>query len=238
VDEFEQSELLDVAARARINERCAMAYLHDVRGTMQALFSAIELLGRSARAGNGDAARIDKACGLAKRAIATHEKSVLDILQALTLQSAEATPVDLAGMVTKAVQFLRNEAAMKSVTISLVGEDGDSTPGLTVMAEQARFQTLLVGLVAAAIDATPAGEKLPIAVRRVDGWAQVTIGSDAGYRAHEGAAGPKPQGGRLRPSELTRLFAERYLATGGGRLDIDAGTHPHGTLKLFYPLAP
>jgi hypothetical protein len=42
----------------------------------------------------------------------------------------------------------------------------------------------------------------------------------------------------LGPSELTRLFAERHLATGGGRLDIDAGTHPHGTLKLFYPLVP
>jgi len=48
------TDLYEAAARATINERCAPAYLHDFRGSLQALFGALELLGRSARAGGGD----------------------------------------------------------------------------------------------------------------------------------------------------------------------------------------
>jgi len=55
------TDLYEAAARATINERCAPAYLHDVRGSLQALFGALELLGRSARAGGGDLARVEKA---------------------------------------------------------------------------------------------------------------------------------------------------------------------------------
>ena len=43
------TDLYEAAARAAINERCAPAYLHDVRGSLQALFGALELLGMQER---------------------------------------------------------------------------------------------------------------------------------------------------------------------------------------------
>lgn len=54
MNELGLTDLYEAAARATINERCAPAYLHDVRGSLQALLGALELLGRSARAGGGD----------------------------------------------------------------------------------------------------------------------------------------------------------------------------------------
>ncbi len=66
MNELTLPDLYEVAARASINERCAHSYLHDVRGTMHALFSAVELLGRSAQGAGGNQERIHKACDLAR----------------------------------------------------------------------------------------------------------------------------------------------------------------------------
>jgi signal transduction histidine kinase len=165
------SDLYEVAARATINERCATAYLHDIRGSMQALFSAMELLGRSARKSGSNLDRVEKACALAQRAISFHEKSTLDVLHMLTLQDAESATVDVSALMNDVVHFLRNEAANKEVTVSL-----HSTATLSVAAERARLQTLLVGLVADAIDATPAGTELRITVGSEDSFALSPLG--------------------------------------------------------------
>jgi signal transduction histidine kinase len=215
--------LYEVAARATINERCATAYLHDIRGSMQALFSALELLGRSARKSGSDLDRVEKACALAKRAIDFHEKSTLDALHILTLQDAESTTMDVSALMNDVVHFLRNQAATKQVAVSLLG-----AAAFSVAAERARLQTLLVGLVADAIDATPAGTELPITVSREDSFAVISIGSNAGYAVDDATDDL--------PHELTLLFARQFLADNGGRLEIDTATPPRGSLRLYYPI--
>ena len=217
------SDVYEVAARAAINERFATAYLHDIRGSMQALFSALELLGRSARKGSSDLDRVEKACALAQRAIDFHEKSTLDALHILTLQDTECAAVGIAAVLNDVVHFLRNEAANKEVTVSLLG-----TAPLSVAAERARLQTLLVGLVADAIDATPAGTALPITVSSEDSFAVISIGSNAGY-AVDNATDDLPR-------ELTLRFARQFLSDNGGRLEIDTAALPRGSLRLYYPL--
>ena len=225
------SDLYEVAARATINERCATAYLHDVRGTMQALFSALELLGRSARKGSTDLDRVEKACELAKRAITFHEKSTLDTLHILTLQDIESVEVDAAALLDDVVHFLRNNAADKNVVVSLRG--AQVAP---VVAERARLQTLLVGLVAEAIDATPAGTQLPITLDSEAGFAIVTIGSNAGYTLADQHRSPSTADHLVLPHELTLHFARQFLLNNGGRLEIDPTVAPQGALRLYYPL--
>ena len=217
------SDLYEVAARATINERCATAYLHDIRGSMQALFSALELLGRSARKGGSDLDRVEKACALAKRAIDFHEKSTLNALHILTLQDAESATLDVGALMNDVVHFLRNNAANKGVTVSLLG-----TAPLSVAAERARLQTLLVGLVADAIDATPGGTELPITVSREASFVVICIGSNAGY--------PVDNSTEDLSHELTLHFARQFLSTNGGRLEIDAAAPPRGSLRLYYPI--
>jgi signal transduction histidine kinase len=217
------SDLYEVAARATINERCATAYLHDIRGSMQALFSALELLGRSARKGGSDLERVERACALAQRAISFHEKSTLDALQILTLQDAESATVDASALMGDVVHFLRNKAANKQVSVSLPATDAQ-----WVAAERARLQTLLVGLLADAIDATPVGMELPIAVSSEGGFAVISFGTNAGY-AVDNATDDLPH-------ELTLHFARQFLSNNGGRLEIDTATPPRGALRLYYPL--
>jgi signal transduction histidine kinase len=230
VADLELSELYEVAARAQINQRCAMAYLHDIRGSMQALFSAIELLSRTARSADGDQARIDKACALAKRAVNNHEKATLDALQALTLQHSEPIAVDVGALVSQVVHFLRNEASIKGVTVAVdVGE------AATISADRTKFLALLVGLVTAAIDETPAGQELRVSARRSGDDAVISINSDAGYSGGGAATLPDPASGRLSSRELTRVFAQRFLTAHGGRLEITTDDKPHGSLHLVYP---
>lgn len=225
------TELLETAARATINERCASVLLHDVRGTMQALFSAFELLGRSAKLGGENSLRIDKACELARRAIDHHQKATLHALQLFALQPVSATSVDLGELVRTVTHVLRNDAAIKELVINVA-----ATEGVTISAERLELQTLLSGLLAAAIDYLPSGSILELSVSREDGYALLSFGCNAGFADTRNLHQCFEQSlGSLQPSELTLLFARRFLAANGGRLEIDTVNSPAGTLRLYYP---
>jgi len=226
------SDLYEAAARATINERCASAYLHDVRGSLQALFGALELLGRSARAGGGDLARVEKACALARRAITRHEKSTIDALQTLTSQQSMAVAVDVGALTCDVAHFLRNEAGNKGVRITV------ATPeNLIVWADRGKFHTLLVGLLTAAIDETQVGGEVPVKIDRVGDDVAVSIGSNAGYDDfHEAPDLSRRPTLRFQPKELTLFFAREFLAANGGRLTVDNVSQPQGSLTIHYPV--
>jgi signal transduction histidine kinase len=227
------TDLYEVAARATINERCAPAYLHDVRGSLQALFGALELLGRSARAGGGDLARVEKACDLARRAISRHEKSTIDALQALTSQQTMATAVEVGALTRDVVHFLRNDAGNKAIRLTVVANSED----VYVWADRAKLQMLLAGLLTAAIDETRVGGDLPISIDRVGDDVAVSIGSHAGYGdIHATPDFSRRPTVRFQPRELTLLFAREFLAANGGRLTVDHGVQPQGLLTMYYPV--
>ena len=221
--------MVEAAARATINERCAAAFLHDVRGSMQALFSAFELLGRSARMGDANVSRVEKACDLAKRAIARHEKSTMEILALLTSQHADVAAVDLGVLVREAAHFLRNDAATKAVELQV-----DAAPDLIVLVARARVQTMLVGLLTAAIDHAQDGRELVIDARQSGQNALVTLSPAAGFEApliSDPVAAP-----RFRAADLTLMFARQLMASSGGRLEINAAQGDNGSLVLYLPL--
>ncbi len=228
--ELELPDLFTAAARAAINERCAAAYLHDVRGSMQALFSAFELLSRSAKSGT-DPARTEKACELARRAISQHEKSTMSVLELLTLEQAEATVVNVESLLHEVAHFLRHDTAAKAVKIMVCG-----AADLHVSAERAKLQTLLVGLMMEAIEETPAGAELAVSAEPVGDEVSISIGSAAAYRSvRELEALDLRAPVRLRPRDLTLLFARQFLTANRGRVEIDSAAGPRGTLTLYYP---
>jgi hypothetical protein len=232
MNDLGMSDLYEAAARATINERCASAYLHDVRGSLQALFGALELLGRSARAGGGDLARVEKACALARRAISRHEKSTIDALQTLTSQQSMAVAVDVGALTCDVAHFLRNEAGNQGVRITV------ATPeNLNVWADRGKLHTLLVGLLTAAIDETQAGGEVPVKIDRVGDEVAVSIGSNAGYDdIHDAPDLSRRPTLRFQPKELTLFFAREFLAANGGRLTFDNVSQPQGSLTIHYPV--
>jgi signal transduction histidine kinase len=228
--DLELGDLYEAAALATINERFAPAYLHDVRGTMQALFSAMELLLRSAQTG-ADRARVEKACDLAKRAIANHEKSTMDVFRLLTLERDDTVNVDLNRMIQEVAHILRNDAAVRGVKISVT-----TTTDLVVAAEKGKLHTLLLGLLAAGIDSLPAGSELQVSTTRRAGEAIVAIDAGAAY-ADFMCTNERSQRSptALRAHELTFLFAERFLTGNGGCLTLDHANAERPTLSLHYP---
>ncbi len=232
MNELKLPDVYEAAARATINERCALAFLHDVRGSMQALFSALELLGRSATAG-GNPERVAKACDLARRAITRHEKSTIDTLAVLTLQHTDAAALDVGALLKDAVHFLRNDAVNKMVRVTV-----DAPPGLTIWGDRTKLQTVLVGLLTAAIDDLPAGAELALSIERSAADILLTIGSSAGY---DGTQFPpqdlfQPPRGLVQPKHLTLLFARQVLGANGGNIRVEAAAGPHGALYLRYPV--
>ena len=225
-------DIYEAAAQANINERFAPTYLHDVRGTMQALFSAVELLLRSAQSG-ADPTRVEKASELAKRAMAHHERATTDIVQLLTLERNELVDIDLNRLVQDVAHFLRNAAAVKGVKISVA-----PNAELVVTAERGKLRTLLVGLFAAGIDSMAAGEELHVSTLREEGDAVVAIGSDAGFAAFASSRATSQRAeARIRANDLTFLFAERFLTDHGGDLTLEHVDAKRRTLKLRYPCA-
>ena len=211
---------VEAAARATINERCASSFLHDVRGSMQALFSALDLLGRAARAGSVNPSRVEKACELARRAIDHHEKSTLDVLQMLTLQHENPTAVDFSALLHEVVHFLRNESASRSLVVRLSGADVTHT----ILVQRAKFQTLLIGLLTAAFDETPTA-----------GTVELRLG-DAGHRCvlvMEWHPDDGHDPGRTR--ELTVKFAEHFLTENGGSLTMERHEATGSRLVLSHP---
>jgi signal transduction histidine kinase len=227
LDEMDSPEIFEAAARALINERCAPAFLHDVRGSMQALFSALELLGRSAKMGGANPLRVEKACDLAQRAILRHEKSTFELLQLLTLQQAEPVAVDFGELLQEAAHLLRNDAATKGVTITT-----SLATDVFIRVEKAKLHSMLVGLFTAAIDAMEQGAELTIALQRTDDRASLTIAFDAARPLNRGgeAARQPPHA-----ANLTLRFAHQFINSNAGCLEIDSDVGERRVLRLHLP---
>src|ERR1700686_1464743 len=92
-------EILDAAVQTLINERCHRAYVHDMRGGLQAVYSSLEVLARSAKNGTPNTVLIENASSIAKRAMANHERALVDIVNQVTGPDEAPTVVNLANMV-------------------------------------------------------------------------------------------------------------------------------------------
>jgi len=118
------TQVLDAAAYALIGERCQQAYIHDIRGGLQAINSAVELLARSVKSPAQNGALLEKASALAHRAMATHEQTVIDIVQGMAPIDEPACTVDLGEVVHEVLHFLRNDAFAKSISFRLALDTG------------------------------------------------------------------------------------------------------------------
>lgn len=257
------ADICDIAARAAINDRTAAVYLHDIRGTMQALFSVVELLGRSARSGTVNPDRVEQAWTLARRAIERHEQTTLGAFQALTLQPVGAAVVDVRGLLKDVVHLVHNYAESQGVSIAVhdassrvsagvsvsvgVGVDvgvggvagGDNdveSHSLRISVERNTLQTLLTGLCATAIGEMAAGGTLGLSSERRGGDAVITLDLPAGLFAIPDATDAgSGQTASFQHKELIVSSAVRFLSKNAGSLSITAGSPGRSVLRILYP---
>jgi hypothetical protein len=231
---WQAGDVLDAAVQTLINERCHRAYVHDMRGGLQAVYSSLEVLARSAKNGTPNTVLIENASSIAKRAMANHEQALVDIVNQVTGPDDVPTVVNLASLVKQAQQFLRNDALSKGIRLGLSGcED------VQVFSPRNKLRSLILGLLALGIDGLSAEAELHVELRRVEGYALLELRSDLTYndiREAEDLLCHDPVD--LCPQELVLGFARRWIVANGGRVEIHSsmGAQQSG-LRIYYPLA-
>jgi signal transduction histidine kinase len=230
---WQAGDVLDAAVQTLINERCRQAYMHDMRGGLQAIYSSIELLARSAKNGAQNPALVDSAASLAKRATANHDQSVADIVNQVTGPDGVAAILNLADLVQQSMHFFRNDALAKGIALSFSGREE-----LLILSERNKLRSMLLGLFALSIDALPPGAVLHLELSSADSYAVLELRSTLTYDAIRDTQELFLQDPvNLGFQELVLGSARRWIMTHGGRMEISPSADGHTALRIFYPLA-
>jgi hypothetical protein len=229
---WQAGDVLDAAVQTLVNERCRQAYMHDMRGGLQAIYSSIELLARSAKNGVQNPALVDSAASLAKRAMANHDQAVADIVNQVTGPDGAPAILNLADLVRQSQHFFRNDALAKNITMSLSGPEE-----LLVLSERNKLRSTLLGLLAVSIDALPPGADLHLELSCAVPYAVLELRSTMTYDAiREAQEIFRQERVNLGFQELVLGSARRWIVTNGGRMEISPFADGKTALRIFYPL--
>jgi signal transduction histidine kinase len=230
---WQAGDVLDAAVQTLINERCRQAYMHDMRGGLQAIYSSIELLARSAKNGAQNPALVDSAASLAKRATANHDQSVADIVDQVTGPDGVAAILNLADLVQQSMHFFRNDALAKGIALSFSGREE-----LLILSERNKLRSMLLGIFALSIDALQPGAALHLELSSADSYAVLELRSTLTYDAiRDTQVLFRQDPVNLGFQELVLGSARRWIMTHGGRMEISPSADGHTALRIFYPLA-
>jgi hypothetical protein len=233
MNDLQAGDVLDAAVQTLINERCRRAYMHDMRGGLQAIYSSLELLTRSAKHGVQNPALIDGAASMAKRAMANYEQSMIAIVNQVTGPGDPPMVLNLSTLVQHAQQFLRNDALAKQIALGLSGRND-----LLVFSEPNKLRSVILGLLALGIDASPTEGELHVELSSAETFAVLELRSQITYDAIRDTQDlPCCERMSLTPQELVLGFARRWLTANGGRMEVPCAGDGRAGLRLLYPRA-
>lgn len=224
---FDSPELLTLAASAAINQRAAGAYLHDLRGSMQALQGAMELLTRITKTGVADLERREKASALAKRAVSNHDALINTLFNRLSggaLRTAgmpkgfDAEPFSWTTLLQEAIYFSRQESDRAQIKfLFLPGDD------LYIAADRDQVFVLTVGLLHLALDTFERLNQVEIKLFEAAGFAVLSIQVGAAHVLDSNA--------------MTLRYGEHFLSSLGGDLKLQTINTEMPLLVARFPVA-
>lgn len=226
-------DMLEAAAYALVSERCRASYIHDIRGGLQALYGGIELLARAARSPD-NSGLADKAAGLARNALAKHEKALVELVDQLTPRAEAAAPVNVGELFGDILQFIRNDVANKSITFRL-----HAARDIVVPAEAHKIRLLLLGLSITLTDGLAAGTVVDVTVARSNHQALIRFASIVPclliptLEQIWGSTDPVSSA-----RELLLSLTQSWAAANGGRLEIPVDAKGLNAVDLYYPALP
>jgi hypothetical protein len=163
-------ELLDAAAQSLINRRCREAAIHEVRGGLQALYSALELLARAAKSTAGDGALAERAIGIARRAMANFEPAMLRAIEALTTHTEAEGRVNVGEIAQEVLRFLRSDIANKQLLTQ-----GTIDTDAHLLGRRDTVRLWLLGIIVTCIDAAAPGGPFAVEVAVVEHGIEIKV---------------------------------------------------------------
>jgi hypothetical protein len=224
-------DILEAAAYALVSERSRPSYLHDIRGELQALHAAVELLMRAAKSPQANASVAEKAVMLAKRAVLNHERWLAGFLDKLTPQQEAPTHVNVGELVEEVLRFVRNEVANKSVAFR-----SELARDVVVLAQPCKLRTLTLGLCLTLADGLVPGSVIDVAVSRSDAHAVIEIRSELPCSSIPSPDDLCRPGRSASEFELLLSLARRWSKENGGSLELSRELNLPHALRLYYPM--
>jgi signal transduction histidine kinase len=226
--------MLEAAAYALVGERCRQSYIHDIRGGLQALHSAIELLTRAARTPGENERLADKAATLARRTLANYENMLVELMSQVTPHGESDAVIEVGAVVNDVLQFVRNDASAKSVVFRLQAQ-----PGVFILAPARKFRLLLVGLCSATIDELAAGAVVDVVIARRDMQASIEFSSAMRCPALPSTDQLWRAAGAVLPLyDLLLVLTRRWACASGGALEVSAQPGAGSVVLIRLPVSP
>ncbi len=229
------------AANARLDARTTFfaQTSHELRTPLNAILGFAEMMRNSVF--GPLPARYQEYAGLIHEGGRNLSLIVDDVLDLARLEAGRyeiyRDVVSLTDLAAEAVQFMKDEAARKSVELELGNPDDD----VEAFADSKAVRQIALNLISNGLKFTPAGGRVTVAAIEAQGGALLAV-SDTGAgispeeltrlsRAFEqGEAGKRQKGAGLGLS-VVRAFAELH----GGRLDIESREGGGSTIAVFFP---
>jgi signal transduction histidine kinase len=225
---LDEDQILGAAVNTLVNRRCRRAYLHDLRGGLQAISGAFELLARLARTGKSDPVLAERASAIARSALANHEGAIVEMLQQVVPEEEPVGTVDFGELIDETLQFLRNDIACKQIRLSV-----DRCDELEVLGRQHELRLMLLGLLTVRIDDCPAGAELIVRLARAEGLAVLTVSSIGGPESSHARQSREP----VHPGQVVLEWASKGLSRHGGRIELMRAEHSdRSECRVYYPL--
>lgn len=223
-------QVLRLVLQGMLNEQFAGAYLHDMRGGLQAMRNSIELLTRSAR-GIGDPAAVDRAAELAKRALAGHERTLSGVIDDMVVRDEPPASVDVAALLREVLVFLQNAIAAKE----LIPCDPPAS-SLYVTGERKKLHLCLMALISNVIDYLPRGAALNVRLYRDAEELFLEIPGGNLYETVGLSDDGKGLPGEIGQLELTLKVCRAIVGAHGGRIVFRSDDSGDGVLQICHPV--
>jgi hypothetical protein len=152
-----EADLQELALRAIVAKRCQRAYLHDLRGGLQAISSSFELLSRAANANPVNTELLEKSTAFFKRASSEHERTLGRSLEDICGSSEERAPLELRGLLQDVLSFLQNDALSKDVKLALLADDA-----VSVAAHRSNVRLVVLSLLTQGMDQSIPGTTIAL----------------------------------------------------------------------------
>jgi C4-dicarboxylate-specific signal transduction histidine kinase len=232
------AEIRELTLQAVLSEKYRQAYLHDLRGGLQAIRNSLELLARTLKTA-AEPAVVEKASEFAKRALAGHERAIEQTVDHMILRDEPAAPVDLAALLRELLGFLQNEITARGMPVNF-----PDSGSMTVHAQRGRLRLVLLGLLTTAIDLVPKLTSLDLRLGREANDVVLELPGGNAYDrvddkrndAEWGAAGVRDASEPFDQRRLTWSVSKQFVEANGGSLAVRADGPAAGILRLGYPL--
>jgi len=225
-------QILRLILQGMLNTQHANAYLHDMRGGLQALRNCIELLARSARTA-GEIAAVERATELAKRALAGHERTLGSVVDHLVLRDEEPVSVDMAALLQEVMAFLQNAIGAKQLVPSPAPAQ---SAGLRVRGEPRKLRLCVLALVSNAIEYLPRGGSLSVRLYRDADELFLEIPGGNLYETVNLTDERTGLPGEIEQLELTLQVCREVVSVHGGRIVFRSDDSGEGVLQICHPV--